>query len=143
MNNSAPSACQRLADAADRLAVDGPEPRAYLVALARQGADIRSGPLAVFDLLVGGRNPILGRGFRPELDDDTDGQVRHFVGVARSVTLLGAGPTRWISEHVRRDPRDSPDGRLTELAQRFARQVLDGDLAPSEAGDWIRRRLCN
>lgn len=142
MTDQPADACTRLANTADRLAAMGLTPRAFLVALGRDGAAIRTGPIAVLDLLLGGRNPFPGRGFRPFLDDETDGQVRHFVGVARSVTLIGARPTRWISEHLRRDVRHSPDGELTELAQRFARQVLDGDLAPDEAGDWIRRRLC-
>lgn len=135
-------ACSRLAALADELACSHTAPRPFLVALGRQAAGVRTGPLGVIDLAVGGRNTLAGHGFRPHLDDGTGGQVRHFVGVARTVTLLGSTVARWLSEVVRRDPRGSADGELTELAQRFARQLLDGDLATSDAGDWIRRRVC-
>lgn len=137
-----PDACEALADLADRLALADPRPRPFLVALAREGGGIRTGVLGVWDLARGGENTLLGFGFRRPLADGTGAQVRHFVGVARAVTLVGSHVSRWVSERLRGDPRETPDGQLTELAQRFARQLLDGDLHATEAGDWIRRRLC-
>jgi hypothetical protein len=96
----------------------------------------------VVGLLMGGRSRVRGGGFRPELRDHSSGQTRHFAGIARAVTVLGADRTRWVSVHVRRDAPDSPDGRLTELAIDFATGVLDGSLALDRTGDWIRERIC-
>lgn len=137
-----PHVCHDLAATADRLAVDAASPRAFLVELAVVAAGIRRGPLVVVDLALGGRNPMVGGGFRPELDDGSPFQVRHFVGVARSVTLLGGRLTRLLSETARLDPRDTPDGRLTDLGQLFARLVLDGDLPLGDTGAWIRHHVC-
>ena len=110
--------------------------------LAWRVAGIRRGRLALWGLLLGGRTRLAGGGFRPELRDHTAGQSRHFAGVAKAVTVLGADRTRWLSVHVRRDRPDSPDGRLTSLAVEFATGLLDGSLAPAAAGDWIRVRVC-
>jgi hypothetical protein len=137
-------ACGQMAASADAIAAAHPEwgGTELLVELGYRVAGIGRGRGAVVNLLHGGRSRIRGRGFKPELQDRSVSQTRHFAGVARAVTVFGAGPTRWLSVHVRRDPDDSPDGRLTELAIEFATALQDGRLDPKEAGDWIRRRLC-
>ncbi|QIG42977.1 hypothetical protein G5V58_09580 [Nocardioides anomalus] len=138
-----PNACHELAAAADRLAAAHPDPRTFLVELAREVAGIPRGTLTAWPaLLLGGRNRLLGGGFRPELRDHTAGQARHFTGTARAVTVLGADRTRWLGVHARRDRPDSPDGRLSELAVVFADDLLAGRLAPADTGDWIRRHVC-
>ena len=66
-----------------------------------------------------------------------------FVALVEAlVALLGAARTEWLSVHVRRDAPDSPDGRLTGLAIEFAGQLLDGTVATSDAGGWIRQHVC-
>jgi hypothetical protein len=136
------SACRRLAILAENIAVKDRSGEEFLVDLGRQGAGIRPGRLALIDLARDGHNTILGRGFRPEFDDGTRGQVRHFVGVARATMFGGPVLTRWISENVRRDAADSPDGKLADEGTDFAQALLAGRLAPSEAGAWIRDHLC-
>ena len=138
------TACEELARAADAVAAERPDgpAREFLAELAHRVAGIRRGPLAVLGLLSGGRSKLTGGGFRPELRDHSASQTRHFVGVARAVTVVGASRTAWLSVHVRRDAPDSPDGRLSELAVRFASQLLDGSLATSDAGEWIRANVC-
>ena len=91
---------------------------------------------------MGGRSRLRGGGFRRDLRDHTAGQPRHFAGTARAVTVLGADRTAWLSEHVRRDAPDSPDGRLTALAIEFAVRLQDGSLATHAAGEWIRANVC-
>ena len=59
-------------------------------------------------LLLGGRARVKGGGFRTELRDRTAGQTRHFVGVARAVTVLGPRSTEWLSVHVAATPRTHP-----------------------------------
>ena len=136
------NACAQLARAADDLGHLAP--RRLLVELAHTVAGIpRSGPAVWLVLLAGGRTRLPGGGFRPELRDHTAGQTRHFAGTARAVTVLGADRTRWLSVHVRRDSLEAPDGRLSELAIAFATALLDGELLPAEAGDWIRAHLCD
>jgi hypothetical protein len=136
--------CGRLAEVADAIAAEHPEWPAHevIVELAHRVAGISRGPLAAFGLLTGGRSKLTGGGFRPELRDHSASQTRHFVGVARAVTVLGAARTEWLSVHVRRDAPDSPDGRLSELAVGFASQLLDGSLATADAGEWIRANVC-
>jgi hypothetical protein len=136
------TACQRLAGLAANLAVRDRTPERFLIDLGKQGAGIRPGRSALIDLARDGRNMILGRGFRSEFDDGTRGQVRHFVGVARASMFGGSVVTRWISEHLRRDPADSPDGRLADEGIGFAHALLAGRLEPSAASGWIRERLC-
>jgi hypothetical protein len=136
------SACRRLATLAENIAVRDRSAEAFLVDLGEQGAGIRPGRLALIDLARDGSNIIVGRGFRPEFDDGTRGQVRHFVGVARATMFGGPVLTRWISENVRRDAADSPDGKLADEGTDFAQALLSGRLAPSEAGAWIRDHLC-
>jgi len=138
-------ACAELARTAEVIAAEHPEWRGheFLVELGSRVAGIGRGRMAVLGLFLGGRNRLKGGGFRRELRDHSLGQSRHFVGIARAVTVLGAGGTRWVSVHVRRDAPDSPDGRLTELAIELATGLLDGSLPPGRAGDWIRERVCD
>jgi hypothetical protein len=141
---SAANACEEMAQAADAITGEhpgwsGPE---LLDELAWRVAGIRRGRLGTVGLLLGGRSRLKGGGFRPELRDHSAGQSRHFVGSARAVAVLGARRTAWLSEHVRRDAPDSPDGRLTALAIEFATGLLDGSLAPAQSGEWIRAHVC-
>ncbi len=136
------SACEKLAELAGLIAEQEPTPTGFLRRLGREAAGIRPGR-SIIDLARGGRNLILGRGFRPELDDGTEGQVRHFGGVAYAATLGGASPTRWISENLRDDPADSPDGRLTDEAIAFAGLVRRGELEPGESREWLAAELCS
>ncbi|MXG88664.1 hypothetical protein [Nocardioides flavescens] len=136
-----PDACEALATVLDELS--HLPPRQLLAALGSRVAGVPAhGPLVLPALVAGGRDRLRGGGFLPELRDHTAGQARHFAGIARSVTVLGAGATRWASVHVRRDAADTPDGRLTDLAVLFASRLLDGTLAPDDAGDWVRRHVC-
>jgi len=136
------TACKRLAILAGNIAARDRSAEQFLIDLGKQGAGIRSGRLALIDLARDGRNVILGRGFRPEFDDGTRGQVRHFVGVARASMFGGSTLTRWISENLRRDPAGSPDGRLADEAIAFSQTLLAGRLRVSAASAWIRQRLC-
>jgi hypothetical protein len=138
------TACEELARAADAVAAERPDwpAREFLVELAHRVAAIRRGPLAGLGLLLGGRSLLRGGGFRAELRDSTAGQARHFVGIARAVTVVGPSLTGWLSEHVRRDDPTSPDGRLTTLGIEFAGQLLDGSLVTRDAGEWIRTNVC-
>ena len=137
------TACHRLAGLSANLAAQDRTAEQFLIDLGQQGAGIRPGRFALLDLARDGRNVILGRGFRPEFDDGTRGQVRHFVGVARASMLGGSVLTRWISEHLRQDPANSPDGRLADEGIDFAQALLSGRLALSAASGWIRERLCD
>ena len=138
-------ACAELARTAEIIAAEHPDwsGHVFLVELGSRVAGIGRRRMAVLGLLLGGRNRLKGGGFRRELRDHSAGQSRHFVGIARAVTVLGAGRTRWVSVHVRRDAPESPDGRLTELAIGFATGVLDGSVPTGRAGDWIRERVCD
>ena len=133
-----------MAAAADSIAADHPgwSGHALLVELAVEVAGIHRGPGAVLGLLTGGRSRLRGGGFRAELRDRSAQQTRHFVGIARAVTVLGPQRTAWLSRHVRRDAPDSPDGQLADLAITFASALLDRTLATSQAGGWIRDHVC-
>jgi hypothetical protein len=136
------TACQRLAGLAGQLAEEDPAPAEFIAVLGRDAAGIRRGSRGFADLLRGGHNRIPGRGFLARYDDGTQGQVRHFTGIAVA-TLFGQGnATRWISEHLRKDPAGSPDGQLTERGIDFATAVLSGKLALADTRDWILTRLC-
>jgi hypothetical protein len=76
-------ACAALAESIDRLADRGYSSRRFLRELGR-AAGVRRGPLWLFDAASAGRNRLRGRGFHPTLDDDTDGQVRHFAGTVQA-----------------------------------------------------------
>ncbi len=136
------NACAELARVADAIAAEHPSPHDFLAELGLRVAGIGRGRVPVFGLLVGGRSRITGGGFRAELRDHSATQARHFAGIARAVTVLGSGRTEWLSVHVRRDAGDSPDGRLTRRAIEFADQLLEGTLAPTDAGAWIRQHVC-
>jgi hypothetical protein len=138
-------ACAELAQTADAIAAEHREwtGNEFLVDLGSRVAGIGPGRMAVLGLPLGGRSRIRGGGFRPELRDHSAGQSRHFAGIARAVTVLGADRTRWVSVHVRRDAPGSPDGRLTDLAVEFAAGLLDGSLPIDRAGDWIRDHVCD
>jgi hypothetical protein len=135
-------ACARLAESIDRLAERGHSSGRFLRELGR-AAGVRRGPLWLTDAATGGRNRIRGRGFHPAVDDDTDGQARHFAGTVAVAARLGGAITRWLVVHVLRDPLDSPDGRLSDEAIEFVRMVRSGELAQADAADWVRDRLCH
>jgi hypothetical protein len=135
-------ACARLAESIDRLAGRGHSSGRFLRELGR-AAGVRRGPLWLTDAATGGRNRIRGRGFHPAVDDDTDGQARHFAGTVAVAARLGGAITRWLVVHVLRDPLDSPDGRLSDEAIEFVRLVRSGELAQADAADWVRERLCH
>jgi hypothetical protein len=135
-------ACARLAESIDRLAGRGHSSGRFLRELGR-AAGVRRGPLWLTDAATGGRNRIRGRGFHPAVDDDTDGQARHFAGTVAVAARLGGAITRWLVVHVLRDPLDSPDGRLSDEAIEFVRLVRSGELPQAEAADWVRERLCH
>ena len=137
------SGCRRLAGVAARLAHQGGTPVRFLRELGRQVAGIRPPPRGYGDLARGGRNRVSGRGFLARYDDGTEGQPRHFAGIAVATTFVGGGSvTRWLSENVRQDPAGSPDGRLTDEGVAFARAVLSGELALAEAPAWLLENLC-
>ncbi|MFF1877129.1 hypothetical protein [Leifsonia sp. NPDC058230] len=135
-------ACSELADAATRLAATATSPRTFLVEFGRVAAGVRRGPLWMLDAGKGGRNHFSGRGFRRPVDDDTDGQARHFAGIVAVSARVGTRLTRILSIAVGGDKPTSADGRLTDQALEFTRLVRSGRLAPGDSGDWIRARLC-
>lgn len=135
------NACARMADLIDELAAGGPSPRQLLDAIGEHCAGIRPGLAGLLDLRGGGRDLIPGRGFRPEYDDGTSGQVRHFAGIVASTARVGGPATRLVSERVRHDPADSPDGRLSIAGIQFAQDVLGGSITVAAAGQWVRDHL--
>jgi hypothetical protein len=136
------SACKRLAGLAAKLAEQEDSAPEFLRAFGKQAAGIRQGPRAYGDLARGGRNLIAGRGFLARYDDVTQGQARHFAGIAVATSFGGGSYTRWVSIFVRDDPLDSPDGRLTEEGIAFAGEVLSGDLDLAETPEWLLEHLC-
>ncbi|THG29885.1 hypothetical protein [Naasia lichenicola] len=135
------TAAQRLAHVADQLGRRDLTPRRFLRGLAWNCAGIRPDLRGYLDLAVGGRNPISGRGFRRRFDDGTDGQVRHFAGVAVAPVLLGDRFTGFALRWFLRDSPDSADGRLSEAALRFAHALRSGEVSVRDAGSWIRQNL--
>ncbi|SEB11730.1 hypothetical protein [Leifsonia sp. 21MFCrub1.1] len=135
-------ACEQLAAACDRLAARTPSPSRFLRDLGHEVAGVRRGPFWFLDAGSGGSNRVRGRGFRRHVDDGTEGQARHFAGIVSVAARVGPRVTRWLSIHVGRDAPDSADGRLTDLAVDFVRSVRSGELPLSDAGDWVRSRLC-
>jgi len=65
-----------------------------------------------------------------------------FVGYVRASMFGGTNVTRWISEHLRHDPPDSPDGRLGDAGIEFAQNLIAGRLELSESSAWLRDHLC-
>jgi hypothetical protein len=141
VQNDAPSGAEHLARIADRLGARGLPPRRFLRALAWNCAGIRPGLVGYLDLARGGRNRFLGRGFRAGFDDGTDGQARHFAGVAVSPVLLGEPLARLAHRWALRDTPDSADGRLSAAAVRFSRELRGGSLPSGNAGNWIREHV--
>ncbi|GAA1781092.1 hypothetical protein [Agromyces lapidis] len=135
-------ACAALADSIARLAVRGYSNRRFLTELGRI-AGVRRGPLWVFDAARGGRNHLRGRGFHRAVDDQTDGQARHFAGTVAVTARIGGRLARWLTVIVLRDTPDTADGRLSEQAIEFARAIRSGELAQADAAGWMRRRLCH
>ncbi|MFF1574582.1 hypothetical protein ACFVWR_17715 [Leifsonia sp. NPDC058292] len=135
-------ACSELADASARIAASSESTRRFLIDLGAEVGGVRRGLFWPLDAATGGSNRLRGRGFRRHVDDGTDGQARHFAGIAAVAARVGAGPTRWLSIHVGRDAPDTADGRLTDHAIDFVRLLRSGELAPTDAPDWIRRALC-
>lgn len=135
-------ACAELVALAAAQAASGIGARDFVGRLGTLGAGIRPGPRGFVDLATGGGNPLPGRGFRPELDDGTDGQIRHFCGIAEACCRLGPGLARWLSVHLGRDSPASADGRLTDVAVDFVRRLRGGELAVADAPAWLREALC-
>ncbi len=135
------NACAALADAVDRLAAGGYSDRRFLREIGRIGG-VRRGFFWLSDAASGGSNRIRGRGFRPRLDDDTDGQARHFAGTVAVAARLGGRAARWLTTIVLRDPPDTADGRLSDEAIAFVHGIRSGAITQQGAGDWVRRRLC-
>lgn len=135
--------CEQLAEVCDEIVTEDPEisPSDYLRALGNRVAGIDTGIEGIIDLARGGSNEISGRGFKPEFDDDSDGQARHFAGTAASVAIFGGRATEFVT-HTFLDPPDTPDGRLSSAAVEFATQILDESLPLTEASDWIRDNIC-
>lgn len=136
-------ACARLVALIERLSSETTEPKQFLIRLGSEAAGIRTGPLGYVDLARGGKNRLPGGGVRAVLDDDTDGQIRHFVGIATAAARIGPRLTRWLSVVVGRDEPTSADGRLSDLAVTFARDLLAGTLPVTDAAAWVRRHVCS
>ncbi|WP_111720409.1 hypothetical protein [Homoserinimonas sp. OAct 916] len=136
-------ACSRLVTIVERLGSETSDPKRFLLQLGTDAAGIRRGPLGFVDLARGGKNRLPGGGVRALVDDDTNGQIRHFVGIATSVARIGPRLTRWLSIVVGKDAPSTPDGRLTDLAVAFAHRLLSGDLPVPEAAAWVRRNICD
>lgn len=138
------SACRQVAGIAAAIAVREREPStvAFLRSFGRQVAGIRRPPRAYGDLAKGGTNEVPGKGFLTRFDDGTIGQGRHFAGIVVASTFGGGQATRLISIFARRDPLDTPDGRLTEEGIAFSDLVLSGELELDEAPGWILDNLC-
>jgi hypothetical protein len=136
------TACERLAGLAGYLAETDDNVNDFLLDLGQQAGGISKGRRALADLARGGRNRIRGKGFKGRFDDGSIGQVRHFAGYVRASMFGGTDVTRWISENLRHDAADSPDGRLGDEGIEFAQDLIAGRLELSEASFWLRDRLC-
>ncbi|MFF2050210.1 hypothetical protein ACFVU2_01295 [Leifsonia sp. NPDC058194] len=136
------NACADLVSAAARIAAQSATSRAFLIDLGAEVGGVRRGPLWFVDAGRGGRNRLRGRGFRPHVDDGTDGQARHFAGIAAVAARIGARPTRWLALHVLRDPAGSADGRLTDHALDLVRLTRSGELNRRTVAEWIRVTIC-
>jgi hypothetical protein len=143
MSDAEPNGCLALAEVADQIVEAEPEvsPRDFLRALGRLVAGIEPGVEGLLDLARGGSNKISGKGFKPEFDDGSAGQARHFAGTAVSVALLGSRATELIA-HTVVDPAETPDGRLSSAAIEFANLIMNEELPVSGASGWILDELC-
>ncbi|GIT78548.1 hypothetical protein LLS1_02170 [Leifsonia sp. LS1] len=136
------NACADLVSTAERLARTSASSRRFFVDLGAEAGGVRRGPLWFWDAARGGRNRIRGRGFRPHVDDGTDGQARHFAGILAVAARIGVRATRWFAIHVLGDAEDSADGRLTDHALDLVRLARSGAVTRATVGDWIRRTIC-
>jgi hypothetical protein len=136
------SACERLSALATRLGERTTDPTAFIRGLGREAAGIHTGSRALLDLARGGRDVLIGGGFRSAFSDGTSGQARHFAGVAVAASYGGEDSTRALSIFVRRDPANSADGRLTHEAIAFEQALRHGELTPGASGSWILARIC-
>ena len=138
------NACQQMVELCDELLEVAPDlsPREFLRSLGAFVAGIDVGIMGVRQLARGGTNGLLGAGFRPEYDDGTAGQARHFAGTAAAAALIGDKPAELLAHHVV-DPADSIDGHLSTAALEFARLLVDGSLALDQAGSWIAGHVCD
>jgi hypothetical protein len=143
MIDSEPDGCRQLAEVSDQIVAADPDisSRDYLRALGRLVAGIEPGVEGILDLARGGSNEISGKGFKPEYDDGSMGQARHFAGTAVSVALFGARATGIIA-HSMVDPPDTPDGRLSAAAIEFANLIMSEELPVADASSWIVDELC-
>lgn len=135
--------CEQLAHVADRLAERELRPARFLRGFAWNCAGVRPDVRGMLDLARGGRNRLKGTGFRAVFDDGTLGQARHFAGVAVAPVMIGGTLTRLALRYALRDPDDSPDGRLSEAALEFCAGIRSGAIAQTDAGAWIRGRICD
>ncbi|WP_313540559.1 hypothetical protein [Leifsonia aquatica] len=136
------NACADLVSTAARLAAGSTSSRRFFLDLGAEVGGVGRGPFWFLDAARGGRNRLRGRGFRPHVDDGTDGQARHFAGIAAVAARIGARPTRWFALHVLRDPADSADGRLTDHALDLVRLTRTGDVNRATVAAWIRTTIC-
>lgn len=136
------TACERLAELAGYLADTDGDVNDFLLDLGQKAGGIGRGRRALADLARGGRNRIVGKGFKQRYDDGSVGQVRHFVGYVRASMFGGGSVTRWISEHIRDDAPNSADGRLGDQGIAFEQDLVGGRLELSDVSTWIRTRLC-
>lgn len=136
------TACADLVSTASRIAATSTSSRAFFTDLGAEAGGVRRGPLWFLDAGRGGRNRIRGRGFRPHVDDGTDGQARHFAGMAAVAARIGVRPTRWLAVHVLRDAEDSADGRLTEHALELVELARTGEVTRATVAEWIRHTIC-
>jgi hypothetical protein len=136
------TACERLAGLAAYLGASDDNVNEFLLDLGKQAGGISKGRRALADLARGGRNRIPGKGFKQRFDDGSVGQVRHFVGYVRASMFGGTDVTRWISENLRHDAPDSPDGRLGDAGIEFAQDLIAGRLQLADASTWLRDHLC-
>lgn len=137
------NACQELAAVCGRIVAAEPDIAAsdFLRALGSTVAGIDPGIEGIVDLARGGSNEIWGKGFAGEFDDGTNGQARHFAGVAAAVVIFGTRLTDMIASTFVDDP-DTPDGRLSAMAVEFADLVLSGELPLAATPAWIEENIC-
>ena len=137
------NACHELAAVCGRIVSAESEISAhdFLRVLGSTVAGIDPGLEGIVDLARGGSNEIWGTGFAAEFDDGTNGQARHFAGVAAAVVIFGGRLTDMITNRFLDDP-DTADGRLSAMAVEFAGLVLNGDLPLASTPDWIVDNIC-
>ena len=138
------NACKQMAQLCAELLAFAPglTPREFLRTLGALVAGIDLGVIGFKQLARGGANGLVGAGFRPEYDDGTAGQARHFAGTAAAAALVGEKPAELLAHHLV-DPADSIDGRLSTAALEFAHLLIDGDLPLDRAGAWIESHVCD